>query len=313
MERVVRVEREMDEVQAYNDELLQKIERAISDTERLIINLEKQCNDLRHDFQPYADKYNEKINLVHNVIPKLQADKYNCNYYNEELKKQRQQLERADLKKKAVSIARYDVGQDEWAYYLTDFERYKELYYGDVDYSISLKFRRSLQMLIEEMQPLIGKAEYGSVLEKKLSRYKYKSEDVERVRKDNVLAYMELLKDNVLEYNVCDYILCMINCNHILSKRGELIQKAISCFADNEYIQFINIIAIQIEGLFFDIYTQLGFSPRKLDAISLKPKVEEIDRKTNEIGTGYFMFYFPILRNKVAHGILWDSEEDSVK
>jgi hypothetical protein len=91
----------------------------------------------------------------------------------------------------------------------------------------------------------------------------------------------------------------------ILAPRRELLTRLTSMFDDGDFIGFVNISPLQIEGIFTDICVALGASEAMLDVSSVNSKLDVISPKIrglNDIQYEYFSFKFPLVRNRVAHG-----------
>lgn len=95
-----------------------------------------------------------------------------------------------------------------------------------------------------------------------------------------------------------------------LAPRKDIIEKCIELFLDKEYKMFVNVIPIQIEGMFdnllrsmvFDLLTDIDLHPTAV----LRNKIEILKRKNvNSFFEveAYFKYYFNgIIRNTIAHG-----------
>lgn len=95
-----------------------------------------------------------------------------------------------------------------------------------------------------------------------------------------------------------------------LAPRKDIIEKCIELFLDKEYKMFVNVIPIQIEGMFdnllrsmvFDLFTDIDLHPTAV----LRNKIEILKRKNvNSFFEveAYFKYYFNgIIRNTIAHG-----------
>ena len=80
-------------------------------------------------------------------------------------------------------------------------------------------------------------------------------------------------------------------------------------FETKDYISFVSMAPLQIEGIFADICREIGVSESQLDISSLNDKLQHIDGKMQSfLFFEYYSFKFPVLRNLVAHGGLVDGE-----
>lgn len=97
--------------------------------------------------------------------------------------------------------------------------------------------------------------------------------------------------------------------SHILTRRKQVISTMLKHFETKDYISFVSIAPLQIEGIFADICREIGVSENQLDISSLNDKLHHIDGKINSFFYfEYYSFKFPVLRNLVAHGGLVDGE-----
>lgn len=107
-------------------------------------------------------------------------------------------------------------------------------------------------------------------------------------------------KDKVYKY---------LSQSHVLDRRRQVIEVIFRHFENKDFISFITITALQIEGIFADICREIGVSEEKLDISSLNSKLHHIDGCINSfIYFEYYSFKFPVLRNFVAHGGLVDAD-----
>ncbi len=73
---------------------------------------------------------------------------------------------------------------------------------------------------------------------------------------------------------------------------------------------FINIIPLQIEGIFYDYCIELGIPENKLTSSSLIDKLDKIIKSNSGFyNYEYFAFRFPVIRNRVAHGRIIEEKE----
>lgn len=94
--------------------------------------------------------------------------------------------------------------------------------------------------------------------------------------------------------------------SHILATRKKVIATMINHYEKKDYISFVSMAPLQIEGIFADICREIGISEVQLDLSSLNEKLDHIDGKMNFFYFEYYAFKFPVFRNLVAHGGLID-------
>lgn len=101
----------------------------------------------------------------------------------------------------------------------------------------------------------------------------------------------------------------LIGQSHILYSRRQVIGTMLRHFEQKDYISFVSMAPLQVEGIFADICREIGISENQLDISSLNDKLQHIDGKMkNFFFFEYYSFKFPVLRNLVAHGGLVDGE-----
>lgn len=121
------------------------------------------------------------------------------------------------------------------------------------------------------------------------------------------LAYINGDPDHF--HSTKEKIIDFVSRSHLLGRRKQVIETMLKHFERKDYISFVSIAPLQIEGIFADICRELGVSESQLDISSLNAKLEHIDGKMNSFFYyEYYSFKFPVLRNLVAHGGLVDGE-----
>lgn len=109
--------------------------------------------------------------------------------------------------------------------------------------------------------------------------------------------------------SVREKIEALVAKSHLLASRKQVIQSMLKHFDEKDYISFVSMAPLQIEGIFADICREVGVSEKELDISSLNEKLSHIDGKLRSFFFfEYYSFKFPVLRNLVAHGGLVDGE-----
>lgn len=104
--------------------------------------------------------------------------------------------------------------------------------------------------------------------------------------------------------------------SHILATRTTVIETMLKHYEAEDYLSFVSMAPMQIEGIFADICLEIGVSEKELDKSSLNSKLDHINRSSMIfLFFEYYAFKFPVLRNRVAHGGLVDGdlEDTAVK
>ncbi|OPJ54768.1 hypothetical protein [Alkalithermobacter paradoxus] len=298
------------------DEIMSKIEIRKSNLkeeydkhkERLA-DINNRIERLRKEFKPYIEEVREKELITTRLLPYIEYQNKKCDHYNKMLENERLDLQKVNIKSKALSNCnkiRSDES-DTFKYFLSPIEDSEELFLPECDYSISIKFYKELKGLLEKYDSLYYQEKQDEI-NQLLANYKYKSDIIEKVKKDNIHNYIKFIATYIEEKNVCGYILENTNNNHVIYRRKEVIKTAIDCYKEKNYLSFISIIATQIEGIFYDYCFEMGIQPDGINSFTLNTKLNMLNEKIRFNAYEYFAFDFPLIRNMVAHGLLMDDE-----
>lgn len=134
----------------------------------------------------------------------------------------------------------------------------------------------------------------------------------------DVNKYVQELEKHISEHQVLDYLRQKTDGLYCLQDRKNILNTIIDSFEHRNYIVFMNLVVIQIEGLFYDMCVDANIQNRldgKFDLFEkddLKSKMEKNDTSMGlEEAALYFKFYFnSMIRNKVAHGRNCFKEEE---
>lgn len=137
----------------------------------------------------------------------------------------------------------------------------------------------------------------------------------------NVPKYIQELKRYINDYNVLDYIKENVNTLYCLQERKDILQEIIESFENQKYMIFSNLVVVQIEGLFYDMFIDANIQNRLdgefdlFEKDDLKSKIEKNDSDMGiEEAALYFKFYFnSLIRNKIAHGRNYFKENELEK
>lgn len=136
-----------------------------------------------------------------------------------------------------------------------------------------------------------------------------------RKKQSNEDEYQEMINDTLQKYNVLEYCSFVISHTYCLQRRRSLLQLILDYYKHGEYLVFINLAVLQIEGLFKDLFIDANIGDRLVGNFDLYESDDlrkKFDKNTNlsdmEEATIYFKFYFNnLLRNKVAHGNVYSN------
>lgn len=144
------------------------------------------------------------------------------------------------------------------------------------------------------------------------------SDDWIVLKSSDSMRYLDELKRYADEYNVLEYLKEKLKQLHSIQKRKEVLKAVIESFEHKQYIFFINLVVIQIEGIFYDLFLDANIQKRlngqfdMFEKDDLKSKFSKNENMVNlEEATMYFKFYFNnIIRNKIAHGRISFQQEE---
>ena len=139
-----------------------------------------------------------------------------------------------------------------------------------------------------------------------------------KMRTHDLNKYVQELKQHVSEYQVLEYLRQKIDSLYCLQDRKNVLNTVIDSFENQNYVVFMNLVVIQIEGLFYDMFVDANIQNRLdgqfdlFEKDDLKSKMEKNDTSMGlEEAALYFKFYFnSMIRNKVAHGRNCFNEEE---
>lgn len=153
-----------------------------------------------------------------------------------------------------------------------------------------------------------------------ISQYLKKDEykELEKLKQKDNNKYIATLTFMIDTFNVLINIEKIVNENYILSKRLNIFKQIVTFYKNKNWEMVINLISIQMEGLFFD-YTrviEMNENKKAKRRQSLRNKIEVLeDNYYGNILLPYFKFDFPVIRNTIAHeGIMkFDNIEETAK
>ncbi|OJY93659.1 MAG: hypothetical protein BGP24_07745 [Lysobacterales bacterium 69-70] len=90
-----------------------------------------------------------------------------------------------------------------------------------------------------------------------------------------------------------------------------MIETMLRHFEAKDYISFVSMAPMQIEGIFADICREVDVSEKELVVSSVNDKLDHIVKNLRSFTSfEYYAFKFPVLRNQVAHGGLVDGDQE---
>jgi hypothetical protein len=105
------------------------------------------------------------------------------------------------------------------------------------------------------------------------------------------------------ELGVTAKIRSRLSTSHILHSRFSVIETILKHYENKDYLSFISMIPLQIEGIFHDICVEFDIDHSTLNGASISTKLELLQPKLKYLMFyEYYSFKFPVIRNQVAHG-----------
>lgn len=113
----------------------------------------------------------------------------------------------------------------------------------------------------------------------------------------------------VQEHDPAAAVRALIDRHHLLAARRSVLVPALCAYERGERALFASAVAVQIEGIFEDACRMSGVSLDELRVATLVPKLDTLLRtKDVRIDYTYYAFKFPLLRNRVAHGRMLETD-----
>lgn len=137
------------------------------------------------------------------------------------------------------------------------------------------------------------------------------AEEWESLYHDDVEKFHDKLRRHIADTTIVSDVRIMLDVHHRLNARKNVLGGAIDAYEQGAFALFCSIIPIQVEGLIGDYCEEVGVPADDLRIAVLTKKLELIRARDEAFGDfEYFRYRFPVLRNKVAHGRLQDTESD---
>lgn len=131
----------------------------------------------------------------------------------------------------------------------------------------------------------------------------------EKYNQEDKTEFNEYLTNYIKENEITFLINDLLDKNHILFDRKEIIGEALNIYENGKKIMFANAVPTIIEGIFHDLCLACGDSDNELLSEGFQEKLNRLKKIFSwELHYEYFSFKFRIIRNKVAHGRLTINE-----
>ena len=200
--------------------------------------------------------------------------------------------------------------------YFKKYDDYLDILEYDIDNPNAIFYKIKLLAFHDELRERVSLLTYKSdencirqceEIKEKIPTISY----MESKKKSNKDDYLELLDKILTVFTVHDKIIELIQDSPCLRDRKSVLLQAIDLVKNENYELFINIIPIQIEGIFADYLRDSTIFKRFLNIniyenAVLKDKIQNIEIAGDIMypeAIEYYKFYFNnMIRNRIAHG-----------
>ncbi|MGF7144817.1 hypothetical protein HNQ56_003249 [Anaerotaenia torta] len=224
-----------------------------------------------------------------------------------------------ELKKIALELAKDDGVTKEYKSDFSDYERSLEAWKNATKSIFKPFFMIKMRKFNDDIEAFFNinyNGEYWNNTDELLRICKEKasrlldSDTWISMKTKNTEEYSNTLKKFIEEYHVIEFIKEQVESMYCIQNRKHILNSIIQVFESKNYIVFTNLVVVQIEGLFNDMFVDAHIQERLdgqfdlFDKDDLKSKLSKNDTKMGiEEAALYFKFYFNnIIRNKIAHG-----------
>jgi hypothetical protein len=140
-----------------------------------------------------------------------------------------------------------------------------------------------------------------------------KMKEIDEAYNDDRDGFFEFARAFVIEgisgKSVTDQIRELLTSNHNLNARRSTIESILKHYEAKDYVSFVNMVPLQIEGIFNDICIEMQIAPSTLSGASINAKLDRLKSKLRYLPYyEYYAFTFPVIRNAVAHGTILEGD-----
>lgn len=260
----------------------------------------EECDEEKIKLKEYTLELSPSINL------KIKKCKQYKRYLNQEIDNINSEWNEKKIKN--YSLNGYDIENI--------FIKFPDdLFDKETDYSVNVKVAIHTRKLFDEIGNKISSMDGEKIDEyilKEKSKNKYSTELLESYYLSNKEKYYELLKKYIEEEDILKFIVNTTKDNFFIAYRSEVIENITKLYENHSYQTCICLIPLQIEGLLYDYCEELGIVPNTLNNFTMGTKITEIDKEIDFYLAEYMNYNMQIIRNKIAHGILYEDDQENV-
>jgi len=137
--------------------------------------------------------------------------------------------------------------------------------------------------------------------------------ELRRLRKENPTEFYKFLTNYISDNAVVYRTKSLIEENHILHSKKEIILETLNIYDHGAKIMFAMAVPSIIEGIFHDLCVLIGEDENELLNEGFQQKVNRLQNVLDfDLHYEYYSFRFRIIRNKVSHGRLTKADVDEL-
>ncbi len=125
------------------------------------------------------------------------------------------------------------------------------------------------------------------------------------------VEFFNFLRNYIEKNNPVPKITQLVEKSHVLNRRKNIILTLLKHYTNKDYVSFIYMVPLQIEGIFHDHCLELGIKESQIGTEGITEKVKLINDRDHEFyNFEYYAFRFPVIRNDIAHGKLLENSNE---
>lgn len=156
----------------------------------------------------------------------------------------------------------------------------------------------------------------NTLLDAPVSQFK----EIKRLYREDKPGFLGWLTEQIENENYVHSLLEKIGSHHVLAERSNTLMRLLKLYEKKEWFAFSNLTILQIEGLLTDLCLMFEHDTNKRNQLEKRLTREGMGFKLDllrdsmgyELDYEYFRFRFRVLRNRVAHGRLTDTEIETM-
>ena len=137
--------------------------------------------------------------------------------------------------------------------------------------------------------------------------------EIDRDYKENKPKFSSFLNDYINNEEIVFSINNLIQYNHLLNSRKEILIETLNIYVNGSKIMFATAVPSIIEGLFHDLCILFGEKEEELLSQGFQFKLDKLHKYLDvDLYYEYYSFRFRLFRNKVSHGRLTKEDVDEM-